>query len=440
MRQVRQTLWNLFSHSWITLIAITILTIVFVSFQLIIYVAEIQQSDAFKASTMTNLVLACFWGIYIGGALLRLKQYYLWKINQCFRQTLVTTYLGLLGVFNLLLIFPAYLNINSNHSPLVLVAPFCVSIFASQVVLAKSLILRAIVPVTPFIIGQLYWLNVDESLIMLLIIASTCGLIYYLYQSSSYRRTEPQDMVFPVASQSTGFKPSIVFKFNYFISLMIANHITKNKKNVSWSILLPHSKLAIFSFFYVLLIFVFLIFLGGAKKSMLEVFTLIFISTSLIAIVMEARQLLPQVKLFSHVFTEVDHRRLKNKILISLDKAFTYNGLIFITGAFLVGQLLSLESDALYFFSASIATLLIAMALHPLLLCLTWINVSLTQILVVSVYFLAIFFVSGWIEANHNSLFYSWEVLLFFICLVITRTLAQVLFWKKPLEKLLKTK
>ena len=443
MKPVSQSIWYLLTHSIISLVAILVLTAVFVFFQVALSIAELEPKRAFQAALMINLTLSGFLGVYLGGALLKLKQNYLWQINQRYRSSIMAAYLIIIGVFSVLQL--PFFTLNIEHSYAVLLAPFCITIFASQMVLGKNALHKILIPAFPYLIVQLHLLEVSANVIMLLIIISTLALMASMYLNRFYpdnvaRQQIKDSSSIAMTSTSVGFGPSVILSINHYIGLGVASWVRRSKKNIDWAVLMPHTKLGLASIFYMFIIVLFVLFAGDKDKPLIEPMSILFVSTSLIMMVMESRHLIRQTRFFAHVFSGDKHRQLKSKILFSVNRTFIINCSIFVAGILLLARGLSMEVNTPVVIYSVLAIVLIGFATSPALLCISWVNIAFPQAFMASVYFALIFMATRWINENIDQVLSSFYTVAFIVGCCLLRGCTQVYFWNTPIEKLLKNK
>lgn len=221
---VAQSIWLLLKHSIVTLILVILLAGVFIIFQVALPLAELEAEKAFQAALMINLTLSSFLGVYLGGGLLSLKQNYLWTINRHYRGAILAAYLIIIAVF--CLIQMPFLTMNLDRTWMILFVPFCIAIFASQMVMGKNSILKIMIPVTPYAIAQLYRFDISAEIIVLLIMFSTAILLatlYYdrLYPDSLSREKTKEESSIGNSSLSTGLSLSFIMSVNHYITISV---------------------------------------------------------------------------------------------------------------------------------------------------------------------------------------------------------------------------
>ena len=445
MQAVKPSMKFMMTHSIVSFILVLIIMVFFSVFQILISSDGTSTNKAMMGALLINITLSVFLGTYLGGALQSLKQNYLWTINQHYRNTLMAAYLLIIGLISLLQIPFLYLNLNSNMTILVLSVPFCIAVFSSQMVLGKNFLHKILIPAFPFALYQLHKINISLTAIIILLLIGTLMLIVSMYFNRFYpdnsaRLASSQGYNNTTAVVATGLNLKWVTSFNYRIGIFMAQWVSRSKRNIDRAIIMPHTKLALFSLLYVLLIMLFVLMNDDKDKPVIETFTVMFLSASIISIVMESRQLIRQTRVFAHVFSGRQHRQLKNKILFSLDKVFVLNSLVFITGILLATEIFSVTLNTSYVLSATLVVIAIALSFYPILLCLSWVNISFTLIVTIMTYALLIFFSVRWLKFHTEEVMTPAYIITFILACLLLRTITQKIFWQRPIETLMKNK
>jgi len=232
-----------------------------------------------------------------------------------------------------------------------------------------------------------------------------------------------------------------VMGFNYIIGIIIAKWITHSKRKIDWAVIMPHTKLALFSLLYVIIIMAFVLMNSNkGDKPVIEIFAIMFIASSFISLIMESRQLLSQTRTFAHIFKGDKHRQLKNKILWSMDKVFVVNSIVFIIGIFIASYVFLIPINTQNLMFSMAAVLLFAMSYYPILLCMKWLNISFVLLASIILYATIIFFTVKWIKTHYSELLTSPYTWLFVLSCFALRGITQYIFWQRPFEKLIKNK
>ena len=150
--------------------------------------------------------------------------------------------------------------------------------FASFMVLGKNILHKILIPAVQFGLYQLQKMNISTDIIIMILNVMTLGLIVAMFQ----------DRFFPERSQQLADQNNAVNSTTVAIG---------RDENIH----------------------------------LVELFSMMLISSLLISFVMESRQLIRQTNTFAHVFNGKNHRQMRNKILRTIDKTFIINSLVFIT-------------------------------------------------------------------------------------------------------------
>ena len=154
---------------------------------------------------------------------------------------------------------------------------------------------------------------------------------------------------------------------------------------------------------------------------------------------MESRNLIKQLKPIAHVFGGENHRQMKTKILNRLGLIITQSNFVFMGAVLLIGSVLSLKVSLEYLALALMAITIICLTLLPLLLSVSWNKVSISLLVLCCVFAYSIFEVTSWIGKNGAERLLSIDVLMFLILCISVRAVAQLYFWKRPVERLFKS-
>jgi len=98
-------------------------------------------------------MLSVFVGLYLGSGFLRLKQSYLWRTMPSYRENLITSLVVAATLYALLQLVPMrYVGWSWAIS---IFAPCCLTLLSAQLVIGNNLIMKFVLPASPFIIFQL---------------------------------------------------------------------------------------------------------------------------------------------------------------------------------------------------------------------------------------------------------------------------------------------
>jgi len=382
-----------------------------------------------------------FLGVYLGGGLANLKKNYLWKVSNKYKNSLLHGYFIITFVINAILVLGLYSS--STNVKLMLLLPFCFSVFASQMVLGKNLLIKVLVTPIPLIVAQLYRLNTSIDVIIMLIVLATAVLIFTMYKNLFYQFGanlnvgEDKNNANLIAYATTGLNASQLNTINHRVGLVVAKWITNSKKLIDWAILMPHTRVTLTSLYYVAFMLVTLL-LTGNKTHFLQLFVFLFLPMIIIITLIESRNLFRQTKTIAHVYGGKQHHQLKNTILFALDKNIAANILVFLICVLFTVNLFSITLVVKTMILSVVGITVISFAVYPYLLCLNWVNLSVLLIGSMFVYILVLYKFIKWIGMNPDLAMTLPYVVSFTMVCLLLRGLTQYIFWKRPFEALLK--
>ena len=443
MRMLKQSIWYLLSHSWVTFFSIVMVVLVLSFMQFILDYNGLSQSKGLQASVSINASIGFFIGVYLGGGVLALKQFYLWKINQRYRSNILLAFVVITLAFCILPVAFSVQHIGKNH--LLMFAPLCSAIFASQMVLGKNLLHKVTIGILVIAMLQLHKLGLDVNSIMTVFLLATLGLSYAMFKDQFYPSAKQKidnkmDTQLSGSTITTGVKPAMVIAFNHYIGIAVSKWVKGKKNDIGWSLLLPQTKLGISSIIYIVAIGIFSAIADKSEASFFETITVMFLATVILAITVESRQMIRQARSFAHVFPGEKHRALKTKMLLALDKAYLINITFILLGALGLSPLLSLPLDNTVLLYSVLSIVLTALVALPGFLCLMWINVSLSNVLSYCGYLALVYIIFRWIGVHSDQLWSNPTTYLFIIGCIGLRFLTQSLFYRQPMERLIKNK
>jgi len=430
MKQIRKSLWILLTHSYATLASIVVLMLVLIVLQN--YNTEhMSDNKAYQMGLIINITVMSFLGIYLGSALLKMKQYYLWKMHSTYRISLITAFV-IITLIAALMLMPFQLK-DSFQISSVFVISFCLAFYSAFIVLGKSKLHQLVIMAIPFGLYQLKIAGVDEGLVLILLAISTMFLINYMFQENSYGQVTTGELFSVDALVSTSTKSLFMTKINHQLGLLVIKWILKSKKDLSWAIFTPQTKIGLGALFNVALIAVFYLFTNDEKFPFSSMLMLFFI-TSLFAIIIESRNNIAQTKKFAHIFSGNNHRYLKNQILFSVDKMMVFTGLVFYVASLLLIKLLGAKFEFVDFSLSILATLLLTLAYHPILMSIKWIKVTWALIIFTVIYAVLAMLTNAWINSSLIGEFNVFAVIAFIIIGIAIRGFTESVFTKKSME------
>jgi len=437
--QTFRTMWLMATYSWVSLLAIVLILALFIFAQVGMIISDAEPEKAFRASLMVNIFLCAFVGVHLASAQLGLKQFHLWKNNPQFRNILMRSFLILTGGVSLIL--TVILAFNLDGKWLFLCTPFCATIFAAQFVLEKTMISRALVSGFPIAISQLSWLGISEAFYLIPIMIGTVIVIKRMYSPDFFRKTGYMDLAGLSQGETVKDKPKYLSGLNHRISLIVARSISRGRSVIDWAVSMPHSKFAILTTAQISLIIPFFIFaghIGEGDPTLVETFVSLFTGTICVSVTMECRLLFFQTRAITHLYSDNNHRALKNKILFAVDKIIVTNASVMLIGSSLLSILFDLLVDLRIFLLTVSMITLVSLVFCPILLCLKWVKVSFSQVGVLLIYAGSLFGIAKLFKTYEPMLGTLPLVAIFASLLIAARLITRQFFWHKPLEKLLK--
>ena len=272
---------------------------------------------------------------------------------------------------------------------------------------------------------------------MLLIIISSCGLVYYLFNYGTQQSKPDKDNFTAIIMGNPMASKPVVFGFNNWLAKLASPWIAKSKKDVSWAVSLPHTKLAAAACFYVLLIVANTMLIDDIESHVIDLFLIILMGTIMLAIFMESRQLIRQTITIAHLFTPPNNRGIKQKIMSSINKNIIVNctTLTILVLAFV--SLMGVQPDYLYLSVATITVMGIGISFYPLMLCLNWQRVSVPLVAALVAMAFTIFIACYWLKTSPLSEWFTWQPLVFAGLLGTIHQVSRQVYYRFPFEKLL---
>ncbi|RLA00556.1 MAG: hypothetical protein DRQ47_09325 [Gammaproteobacteria bacterium] len=438
MSSFSRSAWLLLSHSMITLLSIMPLVILFFVFQYNMLTSEIPAEKLYQASLLLNIAMNGFLGIYLGSSLSLFKQHHLWVINRRYRNTLLAAFLFNIGVFSSLPIIFSFLF--TGQMQLLTFLPFCVSLFSAHIVLGKTLFRRMALFSYPFILLiLLYQTEIEAEPLMLLLLVATALLIKSMYRTGSYKKASKEDLMNADIFGHTALKASWVSKINYRIGLLISGWIVSTKKNIDWAIFMPQTKLMLGALLNLIILITMVALLNRDGRMPVEQLAILFVATSLLGVVMEARNLISQTKTFAHVFAGKDHSQLKKTILIRISRVLIFTSTVFLLATYVMADFFGATMNLQYLIIVFLATVFITLAMLPIFLCVTWNKASLALIAVVIFYGWSVVYVAHWLTLNLEAGLKLPEIIIFAVACLLTALFSRAVYNRRPMELLLKS-
>lgn len=431
MQQIKPTLRLFLTSSPITLCSIILLMVAFFSLQT--FVLD-NQATAVKVNSMvvyTNAVISLFVGIYFGTCLLKLKQHQLWTINKKYRFILSLSFFIMLGIFSTCQAVLMSLNIQTTN--LVLLLPFCIATISSYLILGDNYRTQILVPLILLPLNMLINQGVSHILLMVILLLITFALAYNIFENKIIKIKPTKKVVFEDKNTTA---PQLSMKLNFWLGNKFNKNLYRNKGDITNAISLPYFKFFMIPVFHVLFIMLCSYFVGK-EIQLFEILSASMMAVTLLSLVLESRQLSPQLHGIAHLFGGANHRGLKQKILYSMDKSILINSFVYALSLLVCVNLFNFEFDYLYVFSILSITLVIMLALYPLMIILKWGTMGFQNAMVLILFGGSIFLCSFYITSDLSSLNTIYRFIFFVLGMVVVRFIARMKFFKVPIEKLL---
>lgn len=414
---------------------LVILFVVLGTSQIYIPPAESDADKLFDFLLINNIVISVFIGVYVGGGLFKLKTCYLWTINRAYRYSVITAFLTITGIFSL---FQAtIMAVHLPESKIFLLLPICIAIFSAYLVLGETLIHKIIIPTIPFGISQLKYWGVHIEILMLLIILSTLGLLYYLFNYGTQQSKPIKENLNTIfMGHPTPSKP-FVYKFNFWLANIASPLFLRSPKDISWTVSLPQTKLAAAACFYMILIILNTLMIDDVEGKVIDVFLIILMGTILLAVFMEARQLITQTRSIAHLFSPKDNKGIKSEILKAINKNILVNCLVLLVLVSSFISIIGTPPDLVYLTASTAAVIAIGTSFYPFMLCLNWQNVSFGLVLSITILAFTIFAACYWLKQHQINEWLTIESLVFMMVIITIHQLSRLLYYRFPFEKLL---
>jgi hypothetical protein len=435
MRSITLSIGHLLTHSLITLITIAVMAVVFLA---ILYWGSDSASSIEKINQLSiimALVTSSFLGVYLGGGFAVLKQHYLWELNLRYKSTLFIS--TIIIAFISSLIFVPYFWAIIEEQWLFLFVPFGITLFSMHMILGKTFIHKLSIPAVPFLIYKLDSLDISMTAQLTIFVITVFLLATYMLKSKvnnkAITKEQGKDEVMGLFEMN-----ALRIKLNTWAGTALERYILTSKKQFSWALSMPITRLGLISLEYAVLLFIMSNMLEIGEQAAIEMLALMFITLSPLTVIMESRNLLGQLKPITHLYLGVNHRELKKSIIYSVDKLVIFNTLILLTSLYVIIALMKIDIDLILLGLLAVSILLLVISIVPLLLSLYWNKVNISLVISVSSYFGLIVVISKYLK-THSIENLSFITIGFFLvgCLLL-RIVTSRIFYSRSIELLLK--
>jgi len=435
MKRLRSTIKHQLKLAWVVLTVISLFNLlltIFVAARLTGFTPE----KTVVLSKLLLLTISVFYGISFGSSLIRLKQSYLWRFLPDYRKTLVSSLVVLSLITGL---FQSYWLVLMGKSWwFALLAPASVSILASQLLLARNLIMQITFVTSPLLIFQLDQFNIGDNFILLLT-SGLAAIALYLFFISDRTNTRQSAPLFDLSITKAEISNSQIMARINRIFVQLLEPIAKFNKtgDLGVSLFHPSTRFGL-PLIFTVIGFLFILSIDQEDKLPLALFIVFFTAGSLVNLFGDVGLLAKQIKSFSHVYASNGHMRLKRKILSAIDKQIMVYT-VFLFGLFLfLSSVFKIAIPADVLLRLILTTALVTAALSPLMLIPNWYLVGLKIIGVWLIYIGALIVTIQW-QLNHEfSDLFGLEAAMGIFALYLIRLLAGHLWMQRPIERFMR--
>lgn len=432
MNQIPKTLLILLKQEWITVGVYCIATILFM---LIIFTGEPELSAERlsghqSVTLMLITMLSTFIGLYLGSGFLRLKQSFLWLTLPSYRHTLISS-LVLAALFYGVIQYVA-MSYALWSLPIALLAPPAITLLAAQAVIGKNLIMKVILPISPFVLFQLTQFNIDLLVILCLLLVLTCLAVFMNYSNDKIENESTLGLM--SGNLEKQIQNSGLQKINYRIGDFFQKLGAKNlSTNLNVALMRPNNRFGISSVIGTVAVLLFFHAVGEANFEAEGLAALLMISV-LIGVFLELKLLAKQCKPFAHLFSADTHWDFKQRIITTLQKfmmiqALSYILILMLLNIFLEG-FVEIELASRYILSVT----LVGLIFLPAFLCLNWFSINIKLLAVIISYATLSVSLCGWFYNYHSmSSLYS-QMAATILLLILVQWLAKTWWKRQPIE------
>ncbi len=437
MRQFKASLWKLLSHSPVLLILTLILGVVIIfSNQL-----SSEQPRITKYLLTINSVFSFIFGAYIGIGVAKFKACYLWTSNHHYRLSLLVS--GLVSILIITLIQALFISLQLNQLAIEIILPFSLSLSLVYYALGSSIFNRVVY----LILGALWipFATADFNLIWfywIQLAISVFFIVLLLKDKKNNNGHVRSPIITSNICQDTVTNPHY-YKFNYRLNKIVSRLIAKPnaQKNIHWVITMPHTRLALISLLYFLIIMFNALIMVQSELILIELFCNIFTLSIVLNVLMEARQLIINTKPIAHLFSPLNHRTLKKKMIHSIDRTLLINVFALLSLVSLSVLFTGLPVALDYLVLSSGVIIALGLAIYPILLRFQWLRVSWQLVISISLYGLTSYYLCKWLKSQLSSgldlidISGNYVIWIFIIATIALRQTTLSLLYKAPLEK-----
>ncbi|MBV1911792.1 MAG: hypothetical protein KUG78_21040 [Kangiellaceae bacterium] len=426
MKNITSTLYIFLKQEWISVAVYFLATILFL---FIIYTSGLGNDDPIGHQRITIMMislLSLFIGIYLGSGFLRLKRSHLWQTLPHYRNNLVISFVSAAAIYGTL---QTTAMLYSGWSFIIAwLAPICITLLAAQLVIGNNLIMKVILPASPFIIFQLNQYNVDYQLLLVILILFASLAVYLNYEN----KTVLSDATIGLMSGNMmqQLKNVRVQKFNILIATIFqALGVKYRKKDLSVAFLQPNNRYGVSSSIGVTFILLFFHLINDNQMELEGISGLMLLSI-LMGVLMELKLLAPQSKSLAHVYSQEQHQDFKARVLAMIERHVLVQSIVYGTLILLLNSMIEDFVEPLPLIRYVATAALSAIIFMPAFLCLSWVNINFKLLAVIICYFVTTIISFGWFYNRDTMDILFLQIIGTGILLVSIRYLSKV-WWRR---------
>ncbi len=405
MKQIPSTLYLFLKQEWITLGVYVLATLLFfsiifaggnqssgISFS-IADASQIKISEHQLIALLLNAMLSVFMGLYLGSGFLRLRQSHLWNFLPSYKLTLIISFV--LAA----LLYAVVQSIAMRYAGwglfTALLATASITLLTAQAIIGNQLIMKVLLPISPFILFQLTRIEISIWIILILVVSLAILALYLNYHS----KNNTKEPTFALISGNTvqqnkslHFQKVNQWIGDFFLKLGIKN----SSDNLAVALMRPNNRFGITSLIGTIGALLFFHQLDGSNLEVEGIAALMMISV-LTGIFMELKLLARQCKPFAHLYSGNHYWEFKKRVVTTLQKHMLMQAFIYWVILMLLSFLISDFLEPLLVSRYILAVTLIALILIPAFLCLNWYSVNFSLIGVVGLFVLLSVTLCGWL-------------------------------------------
>lgn len=435
MNALYKTLRLYLTHSIVTLISIILLIILYI---IALSFGPYPIKNGMVVDEIMAGVVNGFIGLYIGGAMMTLKQHPLWHYNPRYRHTLMTAFLILS------LPVPIFTAIITTMQSQFSLTGFLLALFSyilsANVILERSFFNKFIAVIGLFFGYQIsFIIDNDGFKIAGLVIGIPALLSYMLrYQQSpkACSQTKSNEVVLFSMVQNTS-QPVFVEKINGFLTHFFSQSIKRCKGSLVWVLNRPSTRLPLTACLNLFIVTCLIVF-NRAHQEIGIMITHIMLATMQIGVILESNKLFYQTRSIAHIFNADNHQLLKASMIRHTDKQLIFNNLIFYIGIMCLLSILGINENLLQLSLIAVAFFASALVIHPIIIMRQWQKVEFAIVAIVILYLgfaLGLVYLVQQLTVDY---WLSWPMLLIVSCFITIRYFTTYYFFKQDLENILR--